>query len=39
VRAGALRAPAVERFAMADAAEAHRRMEAGELRGRALLVP
>jgi NADPH2:quinone reductase len=39
VRAGRLRAPAIERFAMADAAEAHRRIEAGELKGRALLVP
>jgi NADPH:quinone reductase len=39
VRDGRLRAPAIERFAMADAAEAHRRMEAGELKGRALLVP
>ena len=39
VRAGALRAPAVERFALADAAQAHARIEAGELRGRALLVP
>jgi NADPH2:quinone reductase len=39
VRDGRLRAPAIERFAMADAAEAHRRIEAGELRGRALLVP
>jgi NADPH2:quinone reductase len=39
VRAGRLRAPAIERFAMADAAAAHRAMERGELRGRALLVP
>lgn len=39
VRDGRLRAPAIERFAMADAAEAHRRIEAGDLRGRALLVP
>ena len=39
VRDGGLRAPAIERVAMADAAEAHRRMAAGELRGRALLVP
>jgi NADPH:quinone reductase len=39
VRDGRLRAPAVERFAMADAAEAHAAMEAGELRGRALLAP
>ena len=39
VRAGRLRAPAIERFAMADAAAAHRAMESGELRGRALLVP
>jgi NADPH2:quinone reductase len=35
LRAGRLRAPAIERFAMADAADAHRAME----RGRALLVP
>jgi NADPH2:quinone reductase len=39
VRGGRLRAPAVERYAMADAAAAHRAMERGELRGRALLVP
>jgi NADPH2:quinone reductase len=39
VRDGRLAAPAVERFAMADAAAAHRRLESGELRGRALLVP
>ena len=39
VRDGRLQAPAIERFAMADAAEAHRRIEAGELKGRALLVP
>lgn len=39
VRDGLLPAPAIERFAMADAAQAHRRMEAGELTGRALLVP
>lgn len=39
VRAGRLPVPAIERFAMADAARAHRRIEAGELRGRALLVP
>ncbi len=39
VRDGRLRAPAIERFAMADAAAAHRAMESGELRGRALLVP
>lgn len=37
MRAGGLRAPAMERFALADAAEAHRRMERGQLRGRALL--
>jgi NADPH2:quinone reductase len=36
---GHLRAPAIERFAMADAAAAHRAMQRGELRGRALLVP
>jgi len=39
LREGRLRAPAVERFALADAAAAHRAMESGELRGRALLVP
>jgi NADPH2:quinone reductase len=39
MRAGELRPPAIERFAMADAAAAHRAMEAGDLRGRALLVP
>ena len=39
VRDGRLRAPAIERFAMADAAAAHRAMEAGDLRGRALLIP
>jgi NADPH:quinone reductase len=38
VRGGLLRALAVERFEMADAAEAHRAMERGELAGRALLV-
>lgn len=38
VRAGRLRAPAIERFEMADAAAAHRAMERGELSGRALLV-
>ena len=38
VRGAGLRAPAIERFAMADAAAAHRAMEAGELAGRALLV-
>lgn len=38
VRAGRLRAPAVERFAMADAAAAHAAMERGALAGRALLV-
>lgn len=37
VRAGAP-APAVERFALADAAAAHRRIEAGALTGRALLI-
>jgi NADPH2:quinone reductase len=36
---GHLRATAIERFAMADAAAAHRAMESGELRGRALLIP
>jgi len=39
VRAGRLPAPAIERFALADAAQAHRRIEAGDLKGRALLVP
>ena len=38
VRAGRLRAPAIERFALPDAAAAHRAMERGELAGRALLV-
>jgi NADPH2:quinone reductase len=38
VRVGRLRAPAIERFAMPDAAAAHRAMERGELAGRALLV-
>jgi NADPH2:quinone reductase len=38
VRDGRLRAPAIERFAMADAAAAHAAMERGELAGRALLV-
>lgn len=38
VRSGALRAPAIERFAMSRAAAAHRAMERGELAGRALLV-
>ncbi|MFP5361235.1 MAG: zinc-binding alcohol dehydrogenase family protein [Thermoleophilia bacterium] len=39
VREHRLPAPAIERFALADAARAHRRIEAGELKGRALLVP
>ena len=39
VRGGRLPAPAVHRLALADAAEAHARIEAGELTGRALLVP
>ena len=39
VRDGRLRAPAIKRFKMAGAAAAHRRMEAGELQGRALLMP
>ena len=39
VRGGLLTAPAIHRFAMADAAAAHRGLEAGELTGRALLVP
>ena len=38
VRAGRLRAPAIERFEMEDAATAHNAMERGELAGRALLV-
>ena len=38
VRGGMLRAPAIERFALPDAAAAHRAMERGELAGRALLV-
>jgi NADPH:quinone reductase-like Zn-dependent oxidoreductase len=38
VRDGRLRAPAIERFAMADAAAAHAAMERGALAGRALLV-
>jgi NADPH2:quinone reductase len=39
VRDGQLRAPAIERFALADAARAHERIERGELVGRALLSP
>lgn len=38
VRGGRLPAPAIHRFAMADAAAAHARIEAGELTGRALLI-
>lgn len=38
VREGLLRAPAIERFPMQDAAAAHAAMERGELAGRALLV-
>jgi NADPH2:quinone reductase len=37
VRGGELVAPAITRFAMADAASAHAQLERGELRGRALL--
>lgn len=37
-RAGQIR-PDVERFAMADALEAYRRLEAGELSGRAVVTP
>jgi NADPH2:quinone reductase len=37
VAAGRLAAPAIHRFALADAAEAHARIERGELTGRALL--
>ncbi len=36
--AGRMPVPAIERFALADVARAHERMERGELRGRALLV-
>ena len=39
VRGGRLHPPAIHRFAMADAAAAHAQIEAGELTGRALLVP
>jgi NADPH2:quinone reductase len=39
VSEGRLRAPAIERFTMANAAAAQRAMQRGELRGRALLVP
>ena len=39
VRAGRLAAPAITRFAMADAAQAHAQLERGELTGRALLCP
>jgi NADPH2:quinone reductase len=38
LRAGALRPPAFDTFQLCDAAAAHRRMEAGELTGRALLL-
>jgi len=37
VRGGLLTAPAIHRFALADAAAAHAQIEAGELTGRALL--
>lgn len=37
VRDGRLAAPAITRFALPDAAQAHRRLERGALRGRALL--
>jgi NADPH2:quinone reductase len=37
LREGLLPAPAITRFAMADAASAHAQLERGELRGRALL--
>jgi NADPH2:quinone reductase len=37
VRGGRLAAPAVHRFALADAAQAHAQIERGELTGRALL--
>lgn len=39
VHGGLLPPPAIHRFAMADAAAAHEQIEAGELTGRALLVP
>jgi NADPH2:quinone reductase len=39
VRDGRLRAPAIERYAMSDAAAAHAAMESGALKGRALLIP
>ncbi len=39
VRGGRLGAPAITRFAMADAAQAHAQLERGELTGRALLCP
>jgi hypothetical protein len=38
MRTGALRPPAFETFPRPAAAEAHRRMEAGDLTGRAPLV-
>ena len=37
-RAGQIR-PEIERFALDDALEAYRRLEAGELSGRAVVVP
>lgn len=39
VRGGRLAAPAITRFAMAEAAQAHAQLERGELAGRALLCP
>lgn len=39
VRDGRLRVPSIHRFALADAASAHERIERGELAGRALLSP
>ena len=39
VRSGRLRPPATHEFPLPAAAEAHRRLERGELAGRALLVP
>jgi len=39
VRSGHLKPPAIHRFGMPDAADAHAQLERGELPGRALLVP
>lgn len=39
LRSGELRAPAAVQLPLADAAEAHRRLEANEVRGRLLLIP